>query len=61
MSNIPAATTNAIDEDSCKLCNVNEIGDEFHYISKCQPFAKPEESYQILTVKGLHNIFFMFT
>ena len=37
-TNIPAASAsifNSDDDNLCKLCSMNEMGDEFHYILKC--------------------------
>ena len=40
-TNIPAATLNALNagEELCKLCNLNECGDEFHYVLRCPYFS----------------------
>ena len=40
-SNIPAATLNAnnANEEMCTLCDMNECGDEFHYILRCPYFS----------------------
>ena len=28
-----------LDDGKCTLCNLNEIGDEFHYLLKCSFFT----------------------
>ena len=34
-----------IDERLCKLCQLNEIGDEFHYLFKCNFFSDDRVKY----------------
>jgi len=32
-------------ERKCKICNLNEIGDEYHYLFKCTSFNEPRNKY----------------
>ena len=38
-SNIP------VDERICNICQTNEIGDEFHYLFKCNYFYEDRKKY----------------
>ena len=34
-----------LDDRKCTLCNLNEIGDEFHYLLKCSFFSDQRKKY----------------